>query len=90
MKPISDKRRKILAEEALIVQQFLERYGGRCMICRGKPDWRGLSKNHTKDRKLFILSCASCHSPNGEHKYLDYWIKLGKVLMVNELEGVTE
>ena len=88
MKPISDKRRKLLAEDALIVQQFFRKYGVRCMICGQGPDFRGLQKNHTKDRKLFILTCASCHSPNGEHKYLDDWIAEGKVLMVNELKGV--
>lgn len=87
MKSISDKRRKLLAEETLIVQQLLERYEGKCMICGGLPDFRGLQKNHTKDRKLFILSCAPCHSPKGKHEYLDYWIKEGKVLMVKELKG---
>ena len=85
MKRISDKKCKLLKEEARIVQQFLEKYQGKCMICGGLPDWRGLQPNHTKDREFFILSCAPCHSPNGRHRYLDYWIAEGKVLMVNEL-----
>lgn len=85
MKLISEKRRRLLAKEALMVRHFLEQYEGKCMICGKKPDFRGLQKNHTKDRKHFILTCALCHSPNGEHKYLDDWIAEGKVLMVNEL-----
>lgn len=68
---ISDKRKAILAQESIATQILLEQYKGKCMVCGKEPDFRGLQKSHTRDRKRFILVCASCHSPNNEHKYLE-------------------
>ena len=70
IKKISPKRQKTLRDEAKVVSEMLEQCEGRCMICGQKP-FSGLEKNHTKDRKRFILSCRSCHAPGGAHKYLE-------------------
>jgi len=71
IKPVSKKRQQILGREAIQVKLLLEQCKGLCMTCGQKPDWRGLQKSHTRDRKRFILQCANCHSPNGEHQYLE-------------------
>ena len=71
LKKISKKRQAILSQEAIQVKLMLEQCKGRCMICNQLPDWRGLMKNHTKDREHFVLSCYSCHAPSGVHKYLE-------------------
>lgn len=70
IKPRSKKMQAKLREEAGQVKLLLEACQGLCMTCGQKPDWRGLSKSHTKDRKRFILVCASCHQPLGVHRYL--------------------
>lgn len=69
--PISKKKQRVLREEAKIEAEMLEKCQGHCMLCHKLPDWRGLERNHTKDRTRFVLSCRSCHSPDGVHKYLD-------------------
>ncbi len=71
IKPISEKREAILKAENILRDKMLEECQGRCMICRKLPDWRGLEKNHTKYREVFILSCRECHSPGGVHRYLE-------------------
>ena len=71
LESMSNKKRKVLAEEARKVKLLLEQCKGRCMLCWKKPDFRGLCKNHTKDRKDFVLSCYPCHTPDGRHKYLN-------------------
>ena len=68
MKPISVKRKIKLMQEAVLALEMLERSQGRCMICGAVAP---LEKNHTRDRKRFILTCRSCHCPGGKHKYLD-------------------
>ena len=69
LKKMSKKCQAILSEEAIIVNKMLIACQGRCMIC-GK--FASLEKNHTRDRKRFVLSCRECHLfPNGRHKYLD-------------------
>ncbi len=73
--PISKKRRVILNQERIQVKLLLESCKGLCMTCGKPPDWRGLSKSHTKNRRRFILQCYSCHEGNGkrlgDHKYLE-------------------
>ena len=65
---VSKKRKKTLSEEAKARDEMLEKCEGHCFICgRFAP----LEKNHTRDRKRFVLSCRECHSPDGVHKYLD-------------------
>jgi len=79
LKRISKKREAILKQESILVAQMLEACEGKCMICGQKPDWLGLEKSHTRDRKVFKLSCAACHRPNNQHRYLDdCGIKLDK------------
>ena len=65
---VSDKQKRIIADERKIANTMIEECKGRCMIC-GKV--ARLEKNHTRDRKGFIMSCHECHFPNGYHKYLD-------------------
>ena len=60
-----------LDREAIQVKLLLEQCKGLCMVCGNPPDFRGLQKNHTRKRDIFILTCADCHSPEGEHKYLE-------------------
>jgi len=64
---VSKKKQAIIRQENILRDKMLEECGGLCMICKKKPDWRGLCKNHTKDRKNFVLSCYPCHSPGGVH-----------------------
>ena len=68
LRKVSDKRKETLRVEAKLAADMLEACKGHCMIC-GKL--APLEKNHTRDRKRFVLSCRSCHSPGGVHKYLD-------------------
>jgi len=68
LKKMSKKRQEILSEEAVIANEMLIACQGHCMLC-GK--YAPLEKNHTRDRKRFVLSCRECHSPNGRHKYLN-------------------
>ena len=70
--PISDNRKKLLMEEDKIAQKLLAECKGKCMIC-GKSAI--LEKNHTRNRKRFILTCHPCHFPAGYHRYLDDWNK---------------
>lgn len=65
---ISDKRKKILAEEEIEKKMLLEACEGKCMEC-GK--YAPLEKSHNRPRTRFILVCRECHSPKGRHKYLD-------------------
>ena len=76
---ISKKKQAIIRQENILRDKMLEHQLDTvgyiyCMLCGKKPDWRGLEKNHTKDRKLFALSCHECQewpSPDGRHRYLD-------------------
>ncbi len=68
---MSDKRKVLLEREAIQVKLLLEACKGLCMTCHKKPDFRGLQKSHTRSRGRFILVCASCHSPQNRHRYLD-------------------
>ena len=70
LRRISDRRKALLEKETIQTQILLENCGGLCMTCGQKPDFRGLQKSHTRNRKRFILECANCHSPKGEHRYL--------------------
>ena len=72
LNPISEKRKKLLGAEDIVAQKMLESCGGKCMLC-GK--YAILEKNHTRDRKRFILTCRECHRPGGVHRYLDDWNK---------------
>ena len=75
LKKMSKKRQEILSEEAIIVKLLLEQCQGRCMIC-GKL--APLEKNHTRDRKRFVMSCRQCHQGGthiGNHRYLDEEVK---------------
>jgi len=65
---VSKKQVVIKNTEKIKAQELLEICGGKCMKC-GKI--APLAKNHTRDRKRFILSCYDCHFPNGIHRYLD-------------------
>ncbi len=65
--PISKKKQAILKAENILRDKMLEECQGKCMIC-GK--FKPLEKNHTRDRKIFRMSCRECHSPGGVHKYL--------------------
>ena len=68
LKPISPKRKKILADEAIVRAILLEACGGNCMMCgQRKP----LEKSHTRGRGRFILICHSCHFPQNRHRYLE-------------------
>jgi len=68
IKPISDKQKRIIANEREVANKMLEECQGQCMIC---GEVTRLEKNHTRDRTRFIMSCHNCHFPNGYHKYLD-------------------
>ena len=68
LKRISDKRKELLRQEAKKVKELMAECQGHCMIC-GK--FAPLEKNHSRDRKRFIMSCRECHFPNGRHRYLD-------------------
>lgn len=70
---VSLKQERIKREENKLAQEMLEQCGGKCMIC-GKT--APLQKNHTRNRRRFILSCVECHFPDGYHKYLDDWSEL--------------
>lgn len=65
---ISAKQMALKKEEDIKAQEMLEICEGKCMIC-GKI--APLEKNHTRNRKRFLLSCHECHSPKGIHRYLD-------------------
>lgn len=67
---VSAKQHEVKANENIQAQELLEKCKGKCMICEQKAP---LEKNHTRDRKRFILTCHDCHSPLGQHKYLDDW-----------------
>ncbi len=67
---ISDKRRAILAREAIQVKLLLEACGGRCMICGKWVGDKNLHKSHTRNRRRFVMSCYECHFPENRHKYL--------------------
>jgi len=75
--PISDKRKELLAREVEEAQRMTVECGGKCMICGRKAR---LEKNHTRDRKRFVMSCRECHFPSNQHRYLDDW-------KLNELKG---
>ena len=68
IKKISEKRKKLLEAEDILARLMLEECGGKCMLC-GK--YAILEKNHTRNRKRFILTCRECHFPAGYHRYLD-------------------
>jgi len=68
IKKISEKRKKLLEAEDILARLMLEECGGKCMLCGKKAS---LEKNHTRNRKRFILTCRECHSPGGVHRYLD-------------------
>ena len=73
---ISKKKQAIIRQENILRDKMLEHQLDTvgyiyCMLCGKKPDWRGLEKNHTKDRERFCMSCRACHSPGGVHRYLD-------------------
>ena len=70
MNKVSAKQKAIKKKEQTEAEEMLERFGGKCMICGEKVP---LEKNHTRDRKKFILTCHRCHFPDGYHKYLDDW-----------------
>jgi 5-methylcytosine-specific restriction endonuclease McrA len=53
--------------------RLMERSGGRCMICGGLPDWRGLAIHHLELRQMggtrrvytdddLAVVCGRCHS----------------------------
>ena len=70
LKRTSKKKQKVLRDEAKLQEEMMNEYEGACMLCGvfGRP----LERNHTKDRKTFVMSCHPCHQgPNGVHKYLD-------------------
>ena len=68
LRKVSQKKAKILREEAEARADMMARYQGCCMLC-GR--FGRLEKNHTRDRTRFVMSCLSCHSPGGVHRYLD-------------------
>ena len=86
LKRLSPQKKCELIEEQKIVKELLEICKGMCMNCGKKPDWLGLQKSHTKDRKKFILVCVNCHSPEGKHQYLKELIKIEKEVE-NETTG---
>ena len=65
---VSKKQAGIKEYESAKAQDMLKTCKGKCMICGNIAP---LGKNHTRDRKRFILSCYDCHFPNGIHRYLD-------------------
>ena len=74
MRRVSKKRQEKLDREAIQVELLWEQCKGFCMQCGKQPDWRGLSKSHTKKRDRFILVCFPCHEGGnklGSHKYLE-------------------
>ena len=71
LKPVSNKRKAILSQEAIIEKLLLEKCGGKCMLC-GK--YAPLERSHTRKRDRFILVCRECHEGGnklGNHKYLE-------------------
>lgn len=65
---ISQKQRAIKAREKVLMEQMMKESDGLCMKC-GKS--APLEKSHTRDRSRFIMLCRACHSPGGEHRYLE-------------------
>lgn len=72
---VSTKQKKELALRSKLKAELIAEYGGRCMTCGGKGDWRGISLSHIialgqggkTTRENCILECGNCHSTYEKH-----------------------